>query len=233
MLVLFDIDGTLLLTQNAGRDAMIEAGRALFGEAFTLEGVEIAGRLDPLIFAEAAQRCGIEQAHHHHDRFRDAYRDTLEQRFRRNPTAQLLPGAGELVDAVRRVESMTAGLLTGNYPETGRLKISSAGLDPSLFTVAAWGSDGGHRRELVVVAFREYRRVIGREIDPSDVVIIGDTPHDIDCAQANGCRSIGVSTGRFDRETLGRAGADLVVEDLRETELLLDWLAGSGQPLLD
>jgi phosphoglycolate phosphatase-like HAD superfamily hydrolase len=227
MLVLFDIDGTLLVTERAGVHGMQDAGRELFGPQFTFDGVEFAGRLDPLIWLELAARNGVEDSAVHHERFRAAYARHLQRRLKERPTARLLPGVAGLVDHLRAERDVTLGLLTGNYPETGRLKIACAGLDVEVFKIAAWGCDGATRRDLPPVAIRAHERALGRSIPREQVVVIGDTPHDIDCAHHNGCRALGVATGVFSAASLREAGADLAVADLADAEAILGWIMKS------
>jgi len=224
MLILFDIDGTILLTQGAGVKAMLDAGHELFGEQFTTDGVEFSGRLDTLIWADLTRINSVPNTDESHDLFRATYGRKLAERLQRNPTAKLLPGVRDIVHQIAEFDDATLGLLTGNYPETGRLKIKHAGLDPDLFKVNAWGCDGQARRDLPPVAMRQHREATGRNLRGEDVVIIGDTPHDIDCARAHGCRSIGVATGVFGVADLREAGADLAVENLAETRSLLRWM---------
>ena len=224
MLILFDIDGTLLLTQGAGVQAMLDSGRELWGERFTIDGVEFSGRLDTLIWSDLTRINGLVNDDANHDRFRAAYGRHLAQRLQDNPTARLLPGVRDLVHEIIDVDHATLGLLTGNYPETGRLKIQSAGLDPDLFKVAAWGCDGKVRRDLTPLAMKRHHQLTGRQVRGEEVVVIGDTPHDVDCAKAHGCRSIGVATGMFSVADLDAAGADLAVETLADTAGVLRWM---------
>jgi phosphoglycolate phosphatase len=224
MLILFDIDGTILLTEGAGVHAMGDAGRELFGDQFTIEGIEFSGRLDSLIWKDLVRLNQVEDTDVNHDRFRAGYGRHLHRRLHERPTARLLPGVKEMVHRLAVEREITIGLLTGNYPETGRLKIERAGLDPDMFTVAAWGIDGRTRRDLPSVAIRRHRQQSGVEIEPEHVVIIGDTPHDIDCARHNGCRSIGVATGQFDVRELQASGADLAIADLADTAAILGWI---------
>ncbi len=227
MLVLFDIDGTLLVTQGAGIAAMQDAGREMFGEHISFDAVNFAGSLDPLIFAAAADVNDIRDHQQHHEAFRAAYLLRLTDRLSQQPSvATLLPGVAELVGAIAANDAATLGLLTGNYHEAGRLKIDAAGLDFTDFKVGAWGDDGAHRRDLPGVAMSRHAEMIGAPIDPAEVVIIGDTPHDVDCARHNGCRSLAVATGRFSRMELESHGPDLAVEDLSETDDLLAWMNG-------
>mgnify|MGYP003888812059 CR=1 FL=1 len=224
MLILFDIDGTLLVTRSAGVHAMADAGRELFGDQFSVEGIDFSGRLDCLIWKDLVTSNAIADGDANHERFRITYGKHLHRRLHETSTATLLPGVHTLVHRLAEKSGLTLGLLTGNYPETGRLKVQTAGLDPDLFTIAAWGIDGATRRDLPPVAIRRHHEASGRAIDPEQVVIIGDTPHDIDCARHNGCRSLGVATGAFDRASLHACGADLAVNDLSDTGLVVDWL---------
>jgi phosphoglycolate phosphatase len=216
MLILFDIDGTLLLTERAGVASMLVAGRELFGEHFSFDGIAVAGRLDSLIWRDLCARNGVDDTQANHDRFRARYGQALAVRLTDDPTARALPGVTTLLNDLRRRDALVLGLLTGNYPETGRLKIASAGIDPDQFLVAAWGIDGAARRELPPVAMRRHRELLGRDVAPAHVTIIGDTPHDVDCAKHNGCRVVAVATGSFTTEQLADAGADLVVTNLED-----------------
>jgi phosphoglycolate phosphatase len=247
MLVLFDIDGTLITSRSEVKDggsrdgigtaSFIEAGRNLYGSAFTLEGVEIAGRLDSLIWRDAAARNGIGNHEAEHDQMRAEYARVLRARLDAGASVRLLPGARELVDEFACVQSVTLGLLTGNYPETGRMKLEAAGLDTSVFKVGAWGCDGESRRALTPVAMRAYRHQSGRALEPNQVLIIGDTPHDVDCAKAHGCRALAVGTGAFGVDELRQAGADLALPDLADTCRIVEWtlksaLADRQQPMV-
>jgi len=237
MLILFDIDGTILVTQKAGVHAMIDAARELFGPQFTFEGIDFSGRLDPLIWKAAAELNGIADHAAHHERFRATYGRHLQHRLTKSPTTTLLPGVKDLVNALASQQlaearpgsgsNVTLGLLTGNYPETGTLKIRLAGLDPSVFKVNAWGCEAATRRDLPRLAMQRYRESIRANLEASDVVIIGDTPHDIDCARANDCRSIAVATGWFKADDLRSYGPDLVVENLADTQAMLEWITTS------
>lgn len=224
MLILFDIDGTLLVTQRAGTQSMQAAARELFGDQFTFDGVEMGGWLDPLIWNTVAKANGIEDPASHHDRFRATYLRHFQERLAINPTVTALPGVTELIEALSQETETCLGLLTGNYPETGRIKIEAAGLDLDSFAVAVWGVDGAHRRELPVVAMEQYAAHTGRTIEPQDVLMIGDTVHDIDCARANGCRCLAVVTGVGSAAELAALEPDLLVDDLSDTSSILAWM---------
>ena len=233
MLILFDIDGTLLLTNRAGLTAMKAATSELYGDEITFEGVDFAGRLDPLIWAAVVEPHDID-AEAEHDRFRAEYARQLREAFDETATSNLLPGVRELVEALDARDDITLGLLTGNYPETGEMKITAAGMDPDLFPIAAWGCDGPQRRDLTPVAMQRYEEKYGQAIASDRVLVIGDTIHDVECATAHGCRSLAVATGpMYSIQQLQDTGADLVVEDLSDTKRILTWIMNESAPVFE
>ena len=224
MLVLFDIDGTLLQSQSAGIHAMTAALGELHGTPPDFTQVSIHGRLDTLIWRDLAAVHGYPTCDESHGRFRDAYGAHLERRLAERNTVVAYPGARELVDATLAHGGLTVGLLTGNYEFTGRLKVRHAGIDPDRFTVNAWAGDAPDRRGLVTVAMRRFAERTGRPIAGDRVVIIGDTPHDVECAKAHGHACLGVGTGQYTADALRNVGADHAVDDLSDTRAVVGWI---------
>ncbi len=228
-LVLFDIDATLIRTSGVGVRAMEAAGRELFGPSFTADGIDFAGRLDPLLLSEMCTRCAVQATPGLLAEFRAAYGRHLPPRLAEPGVGRVLPGVHDLLSDLRGRGHVTIGLLTGNFAETGALKLRTCGLDPDVFHLAVWGDDSPHsppsRDHLPLVALDRFRSLRGREVNRRRVTVIGDTPHDARCARVNGCRSLGVATGRFTVEDLHRAGADRVVPDLGAEPDIADWLA--------
>ena len=228
MLILFDIDATLVTTSGVGRHAMAEAGRRLYGPAFTPDGVEFAGRLDPLILTDLLVRNGLEPTPDRQAAMRREYRNALLEGLRTPGVARALPGVRALIDALAGEGGVTLGLLTGNFEETGRLKLGACGLDADRFRVRVWGDDSPHeppsRDHLPAVAFERYAGVLDGPVRADRVTIVGDTVHDVACAKANGCRSLAVATGSFAPDTLRSAGADAVLPDLSDVAAVVRWL---------
>ena len=229
MLILFDIDATLVTTSRAGIAAMGDAGREIYGPDFDEHTVEYAGRLDPLIIADLIRAHRRDQTREAVERFRAGYGLHLARRVAVPGVARALPGVIELIHALRRrAGDASIGLLTGNYPETGAIKLRAAGIDPDWFDVQAWGCDSPHtppsRDHLPPVAMDQLFRRTGRRLAADMVTIIGDTPHDVRCALANGCRALGVATGSFTADRLAEAGAHLAEPDLSDTDRLEAWL---------
>lgn len=227
MLVLFDIDMTLVTTHGAGIKAMEDAGREHFGEAFDSSRTEYGGRLDPLIIHDLLRDNGVDTTPEAQKVLREGYRTHLERRLRMDP-AHALPGTTDLIVALEGVAGCTQGLLTGNFEETGCLKLRSAGFDLSPFRLNVWGDQSPHvppaREHLPAVALERYRLEYGLELLPERVLVIGDTIHDVSCALANGCRVLGVATGHASAAELEFAGAHRVVNDLSQTGSILDWM---------
>lgn len=234
MLVLFDVDGTLLLSKGASLRCYRAAARELFGREMDTDGMKTAGGLDPLIWRALCAVNGIdeERALAEHDRFRATYARILAAELAGGGVAYALPGVPALLDALDGARGAAGeppvhiGLLTGNYPETGRLKLEAAGISMDRFAVAAWGDEAQRRPDLVPLARGRHERRSGRALRPEQVVIVGDTPHDIECAREHGCRSLAVATGSSPRAELEAHGATRVVDDLSATRDLLQWVLG-------
>lgn len=227
-LILFDIDATLISTSGVGIRAMEDAGRELFGPAFASGKVEYAGRLDPLIVRDLLIANGQPPTPANIAALRAGYRAHLSQKLPACTTARALPGVPALLDALESADAAALGLLTGNYPDTGALKLRACGIDPDRFPISAWGDESPHdppdRTHLPPVALARFQRRYNREADPSACAIIGDTPHDVRCAKAHGLRALAVATGMYSIDALRAAGADLAVPDLSDTPTVLDWL---------
>ena len=144
MLVLFDIDGTMLSSEGIGVRSIEEAVSSLHNVDCSLDGIAVGGRLDPLIWNDICVKYCIENTHESHEAFRALYTEFL----RRNITqvsVRILPGVQELLEELARMDNVTLGVVTGNYLETGMEKIKRAELDSSIFTANAWGTDGSVR----------------------------------------------------------------------------------------
>lgn len=224
-IVLFDIDGTLLRGHGAGSRAMLRAGRQICGAAFALEGVMMSGGLDPVIYAEAARLMGLADAHTLHDAFRDLYLLELERELAEaERRVELLPGVNHLLEILAQREDVSVGLLTGNYQRAVPLKFAAVNLAHHYFIAGAFGDDAPTRPGLVPVARSRMANLIARDVPAHDVIIVGDTPRDVDCALQHGCRCLAVETGYFSRAELAHAGATQVVRDLSDPAPLLAML---------
>jgi phosphoglycolate phosphatase len=230
-LVLFDIDGTLVWTDGAGRRAIHHALTAVFGATGPAD-YRFDGKTDPQIVRDLMRHVGHDDAHI--DDRMPALFDLYVQRLRDELRApgyrpRVLPGVFEVLDALDAREDVVLGLLTGNLREGARAKLESVGIDPNRFRVGAFGSDHEHRPSLPGVAHRRLHELFGVEVRGSDVVIIGDTPADVTCGRALGARAIGVATGRYTPDELWAAGAAAVFDDLSDTATVVTEILANGR----
>jgi phosphoglycolate phosphatase len=222
-LVLFDIDGTLVWTDGAGRRAIHRALSEVFG-ATVPPDYWFDGKTDPQIVRDLMRLAG--HGDEHIDGRMQAVFDRYVEQLRSELSApgyrpRVLPGVFELLDALESRPDVVLGLLTGNVVEGAHAKLESVGIKPARFRVGAFGSDHEERPSLPAVARQRVRDQLGIEVHGSDCVIIGDTPADITCGRAVGARAIGVATGRYNTEELARHGAAAVFADLSDTHAVV------------
>ncbi len=223
-LVLFDIDGTLLLTAGAGRRAIVAALREEVDDPRAFEGIRFDGKTDPQIVAEMLEAAGqLEPPDSERvQRLCHRYLELLTLELER-PTARttLMPGVEPLLDRLEDLPGVVLGLLTGNLAGGAALKLRSGGLDPARFRVGAYGSDAAHRPMLPEIAARRAEPLFGRVPHGPEVVIIGDTPADIHCGEGISARAVAVATGSYSVSDLAACGPHAVFADLSDTERVL------------
>ena len=229
-LILFDIDGTLLWTDGAGRRAIHRALLDEVGTAGPIDTYRFDGKTDPQIVRELLTLAGHPEADVE-PRIAAVCRRYVErlavELAQPAQATRLFPGVVEILAALESHEAAgraLVGLLTGNLAAGAALKLRSAGLDPARFAVGAYGSDSGNRAELPAFAARRAAERIGREVRGDDVVIVGDTPADVACGRPIGARAVAVATGYYDVAALRAAGAAHVFEHLGDTAAVLDAL---------
>src|SRR5579884_2644073 len=213
-LVLFDIDGTLV--RRAGphhRDALVEAVRRVTGVRTSMDGVPVAGMLDPDILRTMMHNAGIPRAD-----IREAMPEVIEtaQRvyLRTCPvlTRRVCPGARRVLQSLTR-DGFVLGLVTGNLTRIGWKKMERAGLR-GFFRFGAFGETARNRAGLARNAIR-HARAQGWIDRRASVALIGDHLNDIGAARANGIRSVAVATGVLDAALLAEHHPDLLLPDLR------------------
>ena len=217
-LVLWDIDGTLLRVGEIGAAAFDIALERVLGRA-PFERVTMSGKTDPQIVGEYLALMAVEDpttlpavlAHLE-----------LELAARRDEIAlggTVCPGIPELLARLDTEPSVHQSLLTGNIAPNALVKVSAFGLERFLdLEAGAYGSDHADRRRLVPIALRRQRELRGRDLSPSEVWVVGDTPNDLACARAGGARCLLVGTGRYGVDELRALGPDAVVADCCATE---------------
>lgn len=204
-LILFDIDGTLLRSEGAGREALDAAFLTLYGWKNATEGVSLAGSTDGGILQEVADRFGNFDS----DQLQAQYLHELAVRLQVPGRAQALPGVHHAVATLQK--HAVVGLLTGNWRRGAEIKLRAIELwweAPSAF-----GDDAKDRNALVPFA---RRRAAQAGVQLGRVVVIGDTPKDIACARAGDAIAIAVETGFSDPASLRACQPDLCLADMAE-----------------
>lgn len=222
-LVLFDIDGTLITSRGAGRRAMRTALERVFGAAGGIDKYDLGGRTDTRIVHDVMGALGWEPARvkERLDDFFEAYVAGLTSEIGDGRHVVTLPGVSAVVERLAESPDVVLGLVTGNIEEGARIKLLPTGLWPH-FRVGAYGSDHMDRRRLPSLAARRAHALLGHGFAPPEVIVIGDTPHDIDCARAFGAVAIAVTTGQYTREQLLADRPDHLFDDLGDVEKVLE-----------
>jgi phosphoglycolate phosphatase len=219
-LILFDIDGTLLSADGAGKRAFHAAIRDTFGPIPEPPAYSFAGRTDPQIARDLLTAAGIPREEVEaglSGLFRD-YAQHLEREIRR-VEVRPLPGVLPLLERIEAAGGRTVlGLLTGNVREGAWIKLRAAGIDPERFRVGAFGSDHPDRPELPAVAVARAEALTRHRYTGKEIVIIGDTPRDVACGEHLGVRTIAVATGVYPLEELAACRPDHLFPDLGEVE---------------
>jgi len=223
-LVLFDIDGTLLNSAGMGRASMQRALGMIFGSPGN-PSYRYDGKTDKQIVRDVMRMEG------HSDEHIDARMDELIELYLEGLRAgaksgkfnvRPLDGVPEILDALEVRDDVVLGLLTGNVEPGARIKLQAAGIDPNRFRVNAFGSDHENRPELPAIARRRAGEHLGLELAGDRLVVIGDTPADIECGRSLGARAIGVASGHYTVEQLRTHNPYAVFPSLGNTAEVLD-----------
>lgn len=222
-LILFDIDGTLVRGGPA-KHAFLGAMAETYGTVGDPERVSFGGKTDPQIAREILIGAGLPHAaiDEGFPLLWAGYLNRLEQALETTPMT-VLPGVPKLLDELAAQDDVALGLVTGNIEGGARLKLGSAGLW-EWFEIGSYGSDHEERDELPTIALERARRRWGRAFEAEHALIVGDTPRDVACGRACAIRTIAVATGTYGADALEAAGADHVLDDLSETEWVVELL---------
>jgi len=223
--ILFDIDGTLLtVDRNFNRPLL----RSIVDDlGITYHGVEtdpFSGRTDHDILSSFLENHGSDA--NLYNQLKSTYIDRLTSELR--PEHILLHSFVHEAISYFSNERFIPGLLTGNFPDAAKVKLSRAGivLDSK---IGAFGEFHRDRNMLPQIAISSVEQLLNIEAEPDKFVIIGDTPRDIECAKSAGMRSVAVTTGKFSGEELSSFEPDMILESLQNPEMWFEKLV--GQPV--
>ncbi|MBI1962957.1 MAG: HAD family hydrolase [Candidatus Rokubacteria bacterium] len=228
-LFLFDVDGTLVTARGAGRLALTRALERVYGTTGAADRYDFRGKTDPRIVRELMTEAGIEPpvVEARLAACFDAYVGELARLIGDGRRVELMPGVAAVVEALAGRPDALVGLLTGNIEAGARVKLEPTGLWPR-FRVGAFGSDDADRRRLPGIARARAVAWSGHEIACERVVVIGDTPLDVDCARACGAVAVAVATGQHPAPELAACGPDLLFESFADVDRALALLTGGA-----
>lgn len=223
-LLLFDIDGTLILSGRAGLRALNHAFEHVTGTVDAFRGISPAGRTDGFLLEEAARRAGLDLTPELRSAIESLYYERLAHEIEKPGEGRksVMPGVRPLIDSLSGRPDVVLALLTGNFRRSARIKLEYFDLWAP-FRFGAFADDATDRNALVPVAL-DRARAAGHAPQADRVIVIGDTPLDVECARAGGVRALGVATGSHSVDELREAGAYDVFDDLGETEKVMDAL---------
>lgn len=200
-LVLFDIDGTLIQSGGAGEKAFAEIARTVFNLPNGTKDLHFAGRTDPAILREMFERHGVATTRENFEKFFDAYAARLRTMIA-EIAGRVLPGVERWIGELQRMaEPPLLGLLTGNIRRGAQIKLTHYKLWHH-FSTGAFSDDAENRCDIAAIARDRGSKLLDRKLSGDEVLVIGDTEHDITCGQSIGARVLAVATGKYDSENL-------------------------------
>jgi phosphoglycolate phosphatase-like HAD superfamily hydrolase len=220
--LLFDIDGTLVHTGGAGGAALFQAFREEFAAADRGQ-VALSGRTDRSICKDLLGLHGLEDSAENWQRLREAYLQRLPEYLPRYP-GRVLPGVARLLGDLAGQADAALGLLTGNLQEGARIKLAHFELD-HYFAFGGYGDEHHDRNDVARTALQAAGRYLDGRAGTPSVWVVGDTPLDVACGRAIGARVLAVATGSHSRRELELTHPDSLLDDLSNTEQVLELLA--------
>ncbi|KZK73558.1 MAG: hydrolase [Pelodictyon luteolum] len=220
-LVLFDIDGTLLNVGPVNRRVIQDALLEVYGTEGTAATHSFAGRMDNIIIHEVLEDTGLTRTEIEakFERAKQTYIDLFRKRATKEDITLTL-GIRTLLERLQTHSGIIVGLLTGNFEASGRHKLQIPGIN-HFFPFGAFADDARHRNDLPAVAVEKAWRITGKRFTGQDVVVIGDTEHDINCARAHNARSVAVATGTYSLDRLRGHHPDVLLENLNQPDVVI------------
>jgi len=212
-LVLFDVDGTLVHTGGAGTRAFAKTFATEFDLHHGSEKMKFAGRTDVSLVREFFRIHQLDESPGHFARFFERYAFWLDHILAHSP-GDACRGVREFLGDLQALpRPLALGLLTGNIQLGAEIKLRRFGLWET-FEFGAFADDHEDRNQIAVAALARGRRVLGKNLQPREIVVVGDTPFDVQCGQYIGAKTLAVATGGAKLEELKKSKPTWAVENL-------------------
>lgn len=222
ILLLWDIDGTLLSAKGAGPQAFEKASEEHFGEAILLSSIDWPGATDYAIAYALLEKVGREVTREAAQGLVDSYLSNLPLLLE-STQAKANPGILELLEYFHRLEGVHQALLTGNVKQGADIKLGHIGVN-HYFLFGAFADHSDHRNDLSRHALELARRHLHEEWLPEQIYVIGDTPKDIECGRVIGAHTIAVATGHHSLRDLKAHRPSVAFESFARPQDLIDFL---------
>ncbi len=219
-LILWDIDGTIIVSHGAGVRAMEKALTKRFGLKVDLGAIKWAGRTDSWITGEVFRHVGLPDTPQNSHDYLEAYLELLPQELANGPQGRVLPGVLKLLETLHHRKDVAQGLLTGNLRRGAQFKLTHYKVW-HYFEFGAFADDSPRRNDLGPHALRRAKELHAVDFHPDRTFIIGDTPHDIECGKVIGAQTIGVATGSYSVADLAAHRPTAVFKDFADTAAFL------------
>jgi phosphoglycolate phosphatase len=214
-LVLFDIDGTLVHTGHAGTQAFAKTVATEFDLHHGAEKMKFAGRTDVSLVREFFKIHGLPETPEHFSQFFERYVFWLDH-ILAHSNGSVCKGVREFIRDLQALpQPPMLGLLTGNIRLGAELKLRRYDLW-EIFHVGAFADDNEDRNQIAVAALERGRRVLGKNLQPQEIIVVGDTPFDIRCGKFIGAKVLAVATGGAKLDELKNHKPDWLVQDLTQ-----------------
>jgi phosphoglycolate phosphatase len=223
-LLLFDIDGTLIRSAGAGKNAMEQALEVVYSVKSGLRDIQMMGRTDPSIVDEVVLQYHLVDSEEKRERFRNFYFNLLEEEIKiEKPEKRICTGIEPLLKTLHQREDTMLGLLTGNWRQSGLIKLKHFEID-IFFEMGAFADDSPLRNELVPIAVERAEKLKGQSILKEHVFVIGDTPLDIQGARPSGVKTVAVATGIHTLDQLASEKPDYLFEDFGDNDKFMEMI---------
>ena len=226
VLLLFDIDGTLLLTGGCGKIALEKAFEEMFGIPECWGDTMPHGKTDPAIIDAICQRLlNRRLTAEENTRLCDRYHHLLRKEVAATAQYRLMPGVAELLEYLSRRKEIFLALGTGNFEPAGWIKLERGNIH-HYFKCGGFASDAGDRPEILRHAIRRAEKMTGTAIPKEHIYVIGDTVHDVRAAKTVGLKTIAVQTNHAKKEDFNDSPPDHLLRDLSHIPTFMSCLEG-------